>query len=140
LALTGLFAAVGFPIEAARPTQQPAVWIRVAFAAIGVSLGLFMLLRLARAGAYVFRSGIRIKNPFASDFVPWELIQRFELRPWGPFPRMGHAVLGDGTMTHIWGIQSPNPMFRPKNRATDELIAKLNRLRDEVEADLPGLA
>jgi hypothetical protein len=137
LALTGLFASIGFSIEAARASDQPATWIRVAFAATGLLLGLFMLMRMARSGAYVFTSGVRIKNPFGSRFVPWEAIRRFTLHAWGPFPKMGHAVLGDGTEVHIWGIQAPNPLFRPRNRSSDELIERLNRLHAEVTARPP---
>jgi hypothetical protein len=128
LTLTGVFVALGFPLEALKPAGQLNLWIRGSFAVLGVSLGWFFIFRLARSGVFAYRDGVRILNPLGSRFVPWEETQKFKLGTWGLFPRMGYAELTNGSEHHIWGIQAPNPLFRPRNRSADRLIAELNEL------------
>lgn len=103
---------------------------RVAWIAVGFGAGAFFLLRAARAGVYVLPEGIRIVNPFRTKFVPWRQIARFSLRRWGPFPLMGHVDLADHSSEHIFGIEAPNPLTRPRNRSALKLIAELNEVLD----------
>jgi len=103
---------------------------RVAWIIGGLALGAFCLLRGARAGVYVLPEGIRIVNPFRTKIVPWRQIAQFSLRSWGPFPLMGHVDLIDHSSEHIFGIEAPNPLTRPRSRSAQKLIAELNEVLD----------
>lgn len=108
------------------------------FAALGVSFGLFLIFRLARSGVFVYRDGLRVLNPISSRSIPWGGVRTFRLDAWGLFPRMGFVELTDGSAYHLWGIQAPNPAFRPRNRSADRLITELNQLlQDHSEIDVP---
>jgi hypothetical protein len=107
---------------------------RVVSIIFGLGLGAFCLLRAARAGVYVLPEGIRIVNLFRTKFVPWRQIAQFSLRDWGPFPLMGHVDLIDHSSEHIFGIEAPNPLTRPRNRSAQKLIAELNEILDQVRS------
>jgi hypothetical protein len=104
----------------------------VASVTIAVAWGAFCILRAARAGAFVTRDGVRILNPLRTHFIPWNRIDSFSLRRWGLAPLMGHVNLKDGTSTHIFGIEAPNALTRPRNQSAQRLIAELNEILNEV--------
>jgi hypothetical protein len=107
---------------------------RVAWIICGLGLGAFSVLRAARAGVYLLPEGIRIVNLFRTKFVPWHQIAQFSLRDWGPFPLMGHVDLIDHSSEHIFGIEAPNPLTRPRNRSAQKLIAELNEVPDQARS------
>jgi hypothetical protein len=111
---------------------------RVIWVILGLAWGAFSLLRGARAGVFVIRGGVRILNPFRTTFVPWSRIARFSLRRWGPFPLMGHADLTDDSSIHIFGIEAPNPLTRPRNQSAQKLIAELDAVRKLAQSGRLG--
>jgi hypothetical protein len=104
----------------------------VASVIIAAAWGAFCILRAARAGAYVTQEGVRILNPLRTRFIPWNRIEGFSLRRWGLAPLMGHVDLKDGTSLHIFGIEAPNALTRPRNQSAQRLIAELNEMLDAV--------
>jgi len=130
--LTGLFSAVVIPWQALTEDElgrRISFPLNVAFAAIAISFGAFCLLRVTRCGVYPKDGGLRVMNPFSSEWVSWTDVVGFSLRPWGPYPAIGHVDLRDGRSIHIWGIEAPNPLFRPKNRSAQLLLQELEQLR-----------
>jgi hypothetical protein len=96
------------------------------FVTMAVLFGGYGVFRLARCGAYVMDKGVRVVNPLRTHFVPWEAISCFSIRRVGFYPGMGVIERKDASIVPIWGIQVPNPMTRPKNRAAQRLIEELN--------------
>lgn len=102
------------------------------FVGLGVPLGLFMVLRVARSGVVAFERGCRVVNPLRTRFIPWTEIAGFSLRPWGVFPLVGQVDLKDGSSVHVFGIEAPNPLTRPNNRSAHRLKDELNSLRSKL--------
>jgi hypothetical protein len=72
LLLTGCFVAVGFAVEALRPSSDEVdPIVRIGFAVLGVLFGGFIILRMARSGVYVRETGIRVLNPFQTRTLEW---------------------------------------------------------------------
>lgn len=91
-----------------------------------LAIGWFFIDRCALAGAYVDPNGIRVKNPLRSTAIPWREIKGFSLGIFWWFIT-ARADLRNGESVHIWGIQPPNPLTRPKNRSAEKLIEALKR-------------
>ena len=87
----------------------------------------FYLFRCARSGVYVDAEGFRILNPLRTSRLGWADVRRFVIKRYGPFPLMAHAELTNDEAIHIFGIQGPNPMFRPHSRSAQNEIDALNR-------------
>jgi len=51
---------------------------------------------------------------------------------------MGHVELKDGTSMHIFGIEAPNALTRPRNQSAQRLIAELNEILDAVRSGTSG--
>jgi hypothetical protein len=88
----------------------------------------FVVLRLARAAVHADDSGITIVNPFKTRQVAWNAIDRFVVDRHGIYPRIGLVELKDGSRIHLWALQGPNPLGRPRNRIAERLIDTLNEL------------
>ena len=67
IALIGLLVAVGYPIQALKPTPHPSVRVRFAFAAASVVVGGYCLLRLARLCVFVFEGGVKVRKSAQFD-------------------------------------------------------------------------
>ena len=101
-------------------------WVeRSIMATLGVSCFVASL-RLARCGVWVDEKGIRILNPLSTTHVSWSSVKGFSLKPYRAVFKTGYVDLTDGTAIHIWGIQPPNEMTRPRNRSAQRLIEELN--------------
>jgi hypothetical protein len=94
-------------------------------AAVVIAISLFTYFRLARAGVYASDQGIRVVNPFRTEFVPWHHLTRFVARPHKGFPALGFAQRLDGTEVELWGIQARSPSTASK-RVVEELVGELN--------------
>jgi hypothetical protein len=96
----------------------------------------FFVIRLPRTGAYVESDGLRIVNPLRTLNIDWAEIVSFELG-WSSqygIRGVGLVNLAGGRVVPIFGIQKPNPIFRPKNSSAQDLIAELNDVLAEVRA------
>lgn len=98
---------------------------RSIMAILGVSFFVASL-RLARCGVWVDEQGIRILNPLRTTHLSWSPVKAFSLRPYRAVFKTGYVDLTDGTAIHIWGIQPPNEITRPRNRSAQRLIEELN--------------
>jgi hypothetical protein len=100
---------------------------------IVIALAAFVLLRLARAGAFVTDAGIIVVNPLRTVRVPWEDVAGFSLKRSGGFPAVGFVDLVDGSRVQVWGIQarSASPSAR---RAPEQAIEAL-QARFETERE-----
>lgn len=96
---------------------------------IGAIAFLFIILgwRGSRAAIYAEEHGVRVVNPLKSELVSWSEIESFTLGRYGPWPHVGLIQLKNGSRRHIFGIQAPNPLTRPKNRSAQNLIKQLNQ-------------
>jgi hypothetical protein len=104
-------------------------WVgRAASIVFAGAFAFFSLFRCARAGVFIEEKGIRILNPLSSARLPWTEIERFSIEPYGVFPQMGQAELSKGETVHIWGIQAPNRLLRPRSRGAQDLIEALNEV------------
>jgi hypothetical protein len=101
--------------------------------AIVVALSAFVLLRLARAGAFVTDAGVTVVNPLQTVRVPWEDIAGFSLKRAGGFSAVGFVDRVDGSRVQVWGIQarSASPGAR---RAPEQAIEAL-QARFEAERE-----
>ena len=125
--VTGIFWLIGLPLL---------VWFvgngdfpgKIFFTTLGVVLGVFSLVRLARTGIRPMENGIRITNPLRTKDVDWGRVERFEVGQYGLYPRIGICHLWDGSRIHIWGIQGPNPTFRSRSGRAEQVVEELNHL------------
>ncbi len=115
------------PPEVGEPgLQLVAAW---AVTTIGFLSGLWLILRAARCGVRVSEEGLKVVNPFRTDFIPWHQVAGFSIGPWGPYPGIGWVELVDGRRLHVWGIEIPNPLIRPHNAGAQRVIDQLEQER-----------
>src|SRR5205823_5415498 len=107
-----------------RAVAWPAKVVIFTLAAISAIL----LFRAGWARVIATSDGIRIINPFGSRTFPWGEIREFSLARYRIFASMGQMRLKDGTTYHLFAIQPPNRLIRPRNTRAEEMIAELNRL------------
>jgi len=100
-------------------------WPIPIFLVIGVTLAMQLILTI-RAGAYANDEGVRVRNIRRAVFVPWDEIKQFSVGQLGILPKIGILERNDGQKIGIWGIQGPNPVVRPNNRAAELVIEHLN--------------
>jgi hypothetical protein len=99
-----------------------------------IPLGLFLVLRCARAGVHTRDDGVSIVNPRRTINLQWSDIQRFVVGPKGFFPRIAIAELRDSRKIGIFGIQGPNPATRPGDGSAESLVDSLNERLDREHA------
>jgi hypothetical protein len=89
--------------------------VRIVFTVI-LLIGGVLILRTAFASVVLDKDRVTIRGPIRRTRIGWEQLHSFVLRPRGPAPGIGHAVLRDGRIIPIWGIAIPNPLFRDRSR------------------------
>lgn len=96
----------------------------IVVAAIGVLIGTFLLLRMARAAVYADRDEVRIANVWSTKVLSWDEIVGFAKRPYGP----AKVTTVDHRTIDIFAIQQSNwaNMRRMENTGADVMIAELN--------------
>jgi hypothetical protein len=103
---------------------------------IMVALTCWCLLRVARSGVFLEDGGVGVLNPLRTVRIPWSQIRCFSLKRYKLFPLTGHVELKDGTSVHIFGIQAPHPLLRPRNQSAQRIVEALNeRLRQRGSDD-----
>jgi hypothetical protein len=83
--------------------------------------------RCSLAGVRVEETGLRIRNPLRTHRVQWGEIVGIKVGSKGIWPRVALVELVGGRSVHIWGLQGPNPLTRPKSEW--KLNAEVDRLR-----------
>jgi hypothetical protein len=136
--LAFLFSTVVWLVEAGRAIESRnsisqallAVAIGVAFAAV--------ILRAAYACARVEGRQLTVVNTFRTTRVDIDEIVEFRLGPKRSsiFYGAGAVELRDGKEIIIFGIQVPNPEFRPNNSSAQKLVNKLNAWLEETRAQI----
>ena len=98
------------------------------FAAVVIPYTGFVVVRLARTAVRANEGGITIINPLKTRHVSWNSIERFIVDRYGLYPKIGIVELKDGSRIHLWALQGPNPLGRPRNRIAENLVEALNEL------------
>lgn len=124
IAIIGSVVTIIMLVQAVVAFKQGAPWWFIAAIAF-----LFIILswRGARAAIYAEEHAVRVVNPLKTELVSWSEIERFSLGRYGPWPHVGLMELKNGSRRHIFGIQAPNPLTRPKNRSAQNLVEQLNQ-------------
>ncbi len=125
--LTGIFWLIGLPLLVLFGGNGDLPG-KIFFTTLGVVMGVFSLVRLARTGVRPMENGIRIINPLRTRDVDWGRVERFEVGTYGIYSRIGICHLWDGSRIHIWGIQGPNPTFRSASGSAEWVVEELNLL------------
>jgi hypothetical protein len=113
LALVVVLAAVPGPAEAVGYVFAP-LWLIATW-------------RGWRLGVHVEADGVKVVGFFASKRVPWNDIDRFELRPWQRYPYVGHVVLsGPRSAIPIAAITTAGGANDRHRRQAQEPIDRLN--------------
>lgn len=110
------------------PIPAKPVWI-----GLGLILGPFWL-RAASSSVMVDNEGIRIRNPLSTRSFSWKQVVGFSIGRWTVHPHVAFVDLTDGRRHHIYGIQGPNPAFRPKARSAEKLVEALRKELDATRA------
>jgi Bacterial PH domain len=124
IAIIGSVVTIIMLVQAIVAFNQGAPWWLISAIAF-----LFAILswRGANAAVYAEQHGVRVVNPLRTELVNWSEIERFTLGRYGPWPHVGLIELRNGSRRHIFGIQAPNPLTRPKNRGAQILVEQLNQ-------------
>lgn len=100
---------------------------RVAALIAAVALPVVYSFRLRHAGVMIADGRVHIVNVTRTVDVPIGNVDRFAVGPGRFFPRIGELRLRDGSVIHIWAIQSSaNPHFRPHDRGAHDVVDELN--------------
>lgn len=98
-------------------------------ASLGIGIGILVLFLRAGQSGIRFEDGhVTIVNPIRRRAIEASEIERLILRPRGLSSGMAHALLKDGELVPIWGIQAHNPLLRPAPPRALALIEHLNDL------------
>ena len=92
-------------------------------------LAWFFAFRYARAGVWVTKEGVRIRNPFRTVSLRWSEIDRFSAHPSGIWPKIGVARLENGAEVRIFAITG-----RAHDSGADNLVDALNGHLADVRA------
>ncbi len=52
--------------------------------------------------------------------------------------KVAFADLRDGSRVHIWGVQGPNPFFRPRNRDAERTVEAMNKWLETIRQGSAG--
>jgi len=97
-------------------------------ASLGIGIGILVLFLRAGQSARFEDGHVTIVNPIRRRAIEASEIERFILRPRGLSSGMAHALLKDGELVPIWGIQAHNPLLRPAPLRALALIEHLHDL------------
>jgi hypothetical protein len=87
--------------------------------------------RMWLLGVHVEADGVRVVGIVASKRVPWEEIDRFEVRQWQRYPYVGHVVLNSGRAAiPIVAITTTGP--RGKEWTRRQAQAPVDRLNEAL--------
>ena len=131
-ALVAIFFAAVFlfgyvPIQARKPSANVGdLWV---MSVILITLCLFFVFRVARAGVLLTETHVIVRNPLRTYSFPTRDVLRFSLGPWRQYSQIALLEVRDARVVHIFGIQANAPLAgRRHARTAIALIEELNEL------------